>query len=117
MKNLLKKFGGILERIDHLRDGLLFLFIKPYWPRRITPNQLTYLRIFIGATIFVFVFFLGIDNKALIITLFGIGILTDLFDGSVARGLNKATEFGAMLDPLADRILILPIAVYSLFQN
>ena len=42
--------------------------------------------------------------------------MTDLFDGSVARGLNEITEFGAMLDSTADRILIIPIAFYALFK-
>ena len=49
------------------------------------------------------------------ISLFFVGIATDLLDGSVARGLNKVTKFGTMLDPIADRVLIFPIAVYSLF--
>ena len=40
-----------------------------------------------------------------------------MFDGSVARGLNEVTEFGAMLDSTADRILILPIAIYSLYAT
>mgnify|MGYP001566719931 CR=1 FL=1 len=48
-------------------------------------------------------------------SLFFFGALTDLLDGSVARGKNMITELGAILDPVADRIMIIPIAVYSLF--
>jgi len=106
-----------LEKIDHYRDKLLFVFIKPFWPRIITPNHLTYLRITVSLVLFVLLFFFGIENKLLIISLFCLGAATDLFDGSVARGLNKATKFGAMLDPIADRILILPIAIYSLYGS
>lgn len=113
---ILKDLKNFLEKLDHYRDELLFLFIKPYWPRNILPNHITYVRVFIGALLFVLLFFFGIEDNLLIISLFCIGVLTDLFDGSVARGLNKATEFGAMLDPIADRILILPIAVYSLYK-
>lgn len=40
-----------------------------------------------------------------------------MIDGSVARGLDKVTEFGTMLDPLADRVLIFPIAFYSLYKS
>ena len=115
MKTFLDDFKDFLEKVDHYRDELLFLFIKPCWPRKISPNQITYARVAVGAALFVLLFFFGIENKLLIISLFCIGALTDLFDGSVARGLNKETEFGAMLDPVADRILILPIAVYSLY--
>ncbi len=114
MNNLIEKFKDFLEKLDYYRDEILFVFIKPYWPRKITPNQLTYIRLAIGLLLFVLLFYFGIENKALIVSLFCVGVLTDLFDGSVARGLDKITEFGTMLDPLADRILILPIAIYSL---
>ena len=49
--------------------------------------------------------------------LFIIGISTDLLDGSVARCLKRETKFGAMLDSIADRILIIPIAIYSLLHG
>lgn len=116
MKMFFEDLKFFLEKIDHYRDEFLFLFIKPYWPRKIIPNHITYLRVVIGVLLFILLFFFGIENKFLIISLFCIGVLTDLFDGSVARGLNKVTEFGAMLDSTADRILIIPIAVYSLFN-
>jgi len=105
-----------LKRIDYYRDQLLFLFIKPCWPRKITPNHLTYIRIAIGVVLFVLLFFLSIEGKLLILSLFCLGAITDLFDGSVARGLNKETELGTMLDPIADRILVIPIAVYGLYK-
>ncbi len=114
---ILDYIGSFLKKIDHYRDELLFLFIKPYWPRKITPNHLTYTRIFIGVLLFILLFFFSIENKLLIISLFCFGVLTDLFDGSVARGLDKVTEFGATLDATADRVIILPIAVYSLYPT
>jgi len=116
MKNFFDDLKFFLEKMDHYRDEFLFLFIKPYWPRKITPNHITYTRIIISIILFVLLFFLGIENKLLIISLFCVGVVTDLFDGSVARGKNMVTEFGAMLDSTADRILIIPIAVYSLFD-
>lgn len=117
MKLILEKVKSFLEKIDHYRDQLLFLFIKPYWPRKISPNQITYVRVAIGMVLFALLFVFRIEDKFLIISLFCLGALTDLFDGSVARGLNRVTDFGSMLDPVADRILIIPIAVYSLLEN
>lgn len=117
IKKLLDYVQKFLERLDHYRDELLFLFIKPFWPRKITPNHITWVRIVVSILLFIFLFFLGVIDKVLILSLFCVGVLTDMFDGSVARGLNKVTEFGAMLDPVADKLLILPIAVYSLFTN
>lgn len=116
MKKFLAWLQNFLEKIDHYRDELLFLFIKPYWPRKIIPNYITYLRLFIGILFFILLFFFGIENKPLIISLFCFGILTDFIDGPVARGTDKVTEFGAMLDSTADRIFVLPIAIYSLYK-
>jgi len=104
-----------LEKVDNLKDRFLFVFIKPYWPRVITPNHVTYVRVVIGIALFILLFFFNVGNKALIVGLFCIGALSDFIDGPVARGTNRVTEYGAMLDSTADRILIIPIAVYSLF--
>lgn len=117
MKNLLYDLKSFFEKIDGLRDRVLFAFIKPYWPRQVSPNQLTIFRIVIGIFLFIVLFFYKESNALLVIPLFFIGTLTDLLDGSVARALNKETRVGAMLDPAADRILIIPIAVYSLFTD
>ncbi len=114
---ILNALESFLNRIDYYRDQLLFSFIKPYWPRKILPNHITWLRVLIGVALFIMLFFLGIKNKFLILPLFCLGAITDFLDGSVARGLNKVTEFGAMLDSTADRLLIIPLTIYSLYPS
>ena len=59
----------------------------------------------------------GYKNKIFLIFVFVFASLLDLFDGSVARGLNGVTALGAFLDGIADKILILPIAIYLLYEN
>ncbi|MDO8486465.1 MAG: CDP-alcohol phosphatidyltransferase family protein [Candidatus Staskawiczbacteria bacterium] len=115
MNKFIEELKFSLEKIDYYRDKVLFIFIKPFWPSKITPNSITTVRIIIGVLLFILLFFLKIENKTLIISLFFFGVMTDLLDGSVARGKNMVTELGAMLDPVADRIIIITIAVYSLF--
>jgi len=117
MREFLEQLKISLEKIDGLRDKYLSFFILPCWPRIILPNHLTISRIIIGVFLSITLFYYNNNDKAIIISLFLIGALTDLLDGSVARALKKETKLGAILDPIADRILIIPIAFYSLFSS
>lgn len=117
MVKIWRKSISFLEGLDKIRDEVLFVFIKPLWPRTITPNILTAVRIAIGLVLFVLLFYYQNNNGKLILSLFFIGAFTDLLDGSVARGLNMETKVGETFDPIADRILIIPIAFYSLFGS
>jgi CDP-diacylglycerol--glycerol-3-phosphate 3-phosphatidyltransferase len=69
------------------------------------PNQLTLLRFCMTA---VFAAILQSDwafaaTAGLI--LFGLASLTDYADGAIARSRNLVTDFGALMDPLVDKIL------------
>ncbi|MEA2509513.1 MAG: hypothetical protein QOG21_1595 [Actinomycetota bacterium] len=72
------------------------------------PNVLSGLRL---ATVPVFVglFISGHTNPAVII--YGCAAWTDFFDGLIARRLGQVSELGKFLDPLADRVFILALAV------
>ena len=68
-------------------------------------NLLTFARIIIAALIFVF---LALKNYYLVaLMLFFIAGLTDYFDGFLARKYNATSQIGEILDPLADKILII----------
>ena len=113
---VIKEIKNLLEKINQCRDRILSPFIKKYWPRQIAPNHLTVSRIVLGIVCAVLLFS-GLGKKIIVIPFCGLAMLTDLFDGSVARVLNKTTKIGAWLDPIADRTLIIPIAVYVLYKN
>ncbi|NLY52418.1 MAG: CDP-diacylglycerol--glycerol-3-phosphate 3-phosphatidyltransferase [Firmicutes bacterium] len=75
-------------------------------------NILTLLRL-AAVPLFVYLFSLeGIDPRwiALIFVLTGI---TDVLDGRLARSRNEVTRFGTLVDPLADKLMVLA-AVFSL---
>ncbi|MGD8796552.1 MAG: CDP-alcohol phosphatidyltransferase family protein, partial [Thiohalophilus sp.] len=71
------------------------------------PTQLTLFRIGI-IPLFVVVFYFplfGINNYLLTAIYFLAGI-TDWFDGYLARKWDQQSEFGAFLDPVADKLLV-----------
>ena len=71
------------------------------------PNQLTVSRIILT---FVFMFFLfvpGLGAKILAFIVFTIAALTDLYDGRIARQRGLMTDFGRLMDPIADKVLVL----------
>ena len=77
-------------------------------------NGLTISRILIGLPI---IFALQSGNNALFILLILIGGLTDFLDGYLARKYNYESVFGAKLDPLADKILIIAPLIWLAHEN
>ena len=71
------------------------------------PNKLTLARI-IAVPVFVVLYMRGLFIPAFFI--FILASLTDMLDGKIARKYNLITNFGKIMDPLADKIL-----VYSAF--
>ena len=68
-------------------------------------NILTLSRILLAAIIFVLL--MSPDGYMLALVLFFLAGVTDYFDGYLARKYNAASQLGEILDPIADKILIL----------
>ena len=70
------------------------------------PNAFTLFRIIL-IPIFVIIFYIPFHSSGLIASIiFTIAALTDLLDGYLARRLNQFTDFGAFLDPVADKLMV-----------
>ena len=70
------------------------------------PNQLTILRLFLTA-IFVIARESGMSWGATVAAAaFAAAIITDYLDGVIARRTGTETDFGRLMDPLADKVLI-----------
>ena len=70
-------------------------------------NRITMLRILLA---FVFMFFLfcqGVWAKSLALVTFMLAALSDFLDGLIAHRRNIVTDFGRLMDPIADKILVL----------
>ena len=99
------------------------------------PNKLTMLRIFLTFIIIFILLFpfsaLGIDvpliyvNESIVIDvryiiagiLFILASITDFFDGMIARKYNLITDFGKMIDAIADKILVNSILIILCAQG
>jgi len=68
-------------------------------------NILTLSRILLAAIIFVLL--MSLDGYFLALVLFFLAGITDYFDGYLARKYNAVSQIGEILDPIADKILIL----------
>jgi cardiolipin synthase len=68
------------------------------------PNFLTLVRIL---TIPAFLILLTSGRPGLALAVFVAGGVTDALDGAIARLTDTKTELGAILDPLADKLLLL----------
>ena len=54
-----------------------------------------------------FLFCNGLWPKAISLVVFILAALSDYFDGMIAQRMNMVTDFGRLMDPIADKILVL----------
>ncbi len=72
-------------------------------------NKLTLLRIFlipVFLIVLLYDFRLGNMARYIAVSIFIIASITDALDGYVARSRNLVTNFGKLIDPLADKMLV-----------
>ena len=81
---------------------------------KIVPNILTVIRfIFIPSIIVSLIY----DNYVLALILFTLSSLTDVLDGKIARKYNAISDFGKLMDPLADKLTQLSILLTLAVKN
>lgn len=77
-------------------------------------NGLSLLRLFLTLPI-VIAIWNGYNYLALILGVFA--MITDYLDGYFARRLNQVTEYGKILDPLADKVIIISVVILLTYMN
>ena len=78
------------------------------------PNMLTILRFILIPFIVVFIAFNNYIAAFVVLTISGI---TDILDGFIARKFNFITNFGKLIDPLADKTTQISVLVTLAFKD
>ena len=79
------------------------------------PNSLTLLRIFLVPFLVVVLLTKFYGREFVGLSIFLLAAVTDFFDGWIARRSNRITRLGALLDPIADKLLM-SVAFISLVE-
>lgn len=96
--------------LDPVSTRLTYLIYK--WNINITPNQISFFRLIFLAPLALILFFVAAISKNTLFYMVSVFViyfvlLSDDMDGHLARGAKKGSEFGAFLDTISDRMLIL----------
>ena len=87
----------------------LSLFMISFIKLENLPNMLSFFRFLAGIAIlflYYFEFFSQNFTDIVVFVIFIIAALTDWFDGLIARNYKLSSNFGAFIDPVADKVLI-----------
>src|SRR5882724_4608079 len=108
-----------MPRVNGDASAAAPMLYPPLAWRRWLPNALTSLRLVFAAAFFVLLSVGDYPVRDLVVTpkaplwrylaaaaLFGLAALTDLLDGPLARRWKVVSKFGRVMDPFADKVLV-----------
>ncbi len=104
MPTLSPKREGILPAVERVRLGQLLK----------APNIISLCRI---GMVPIFLVLLSKDRFTAALYVFVLAAATDALDGTVARWFDIRTELGAILDPFADKLMLLSALVVLTFEH
>jgi CDP-diacylglycerol--glycerol-3-phosphate 3-phosphatidyltransferase len=103
------KARGVSNTQKYIDNVIDRLFLR-YIPRSITPNQVTLIR-FLLIPVVSLLLIIGKFDLALLVFIFAAS--TDFIDGAMARTRNQITDTGKVIDPIADKLLIMSVLLFT----
>lgn len=97
-----------------LTDRLIERAVLWALPRQLTPNHITLFRLV--ATVPT-IYLLFAEYYTIGIPFFLVVAFTDALDGALARTRNRITDWGRMFDPVADKMLVIPVLAILILKN
>ena len=82
-------------------------------------NFISFIRIFLAFPIFYYVSHITEISGAryILLSLYFVAYITDIADGYFARKFNQISELGKIIDPLADKILVILVITYLYYYE
>ncbi len=93
-------------------------------PSFVTPNMITMMRIFLATLLLYLIYFLESDRplafmslskNSIILIIYVIGVISDFWDGCLARFRQLESSWGKKLDAIADKIFLL-VLIFLLYN-
>lgn len=81
------------------------------------PNTLSFVRILTIPAIFLLILHSTRKNYPILIAVFVVSIWLDFFDGYLARKLKQETELGKILDPVADKLMVICLVLALIIRS
>ncbi len=81
------------------------------------PNLLTISRLVAVPIIAVLFFVPGLFSAITVVILFVLASLSDYFDGYLARQWGTQSDFGRVMDPIADKLLVISVIVMLIYSS
>ena len=82
-----------------------------------TPNKLTVLRVVLIPVFMLFYIMQGEAALYIALAVFIAATLTDHYDGKLARKNNQITTFGKLMDPIADKMLVIAALICFMYEH
>ena len=83
----------------------------------LTPNKITLFRVLLAPVLVMLLLTPGLYNAPIAALVIALGSLTDWLDGHLARRWAVESNFGRLLDPIADKLILVaalvPLAAYG----
>jgi phosphatidylglycerophosphate synthase len=102
------------------KDKLIYPLIK-HTPTWVNPNTISAVRLFLALCLFLFYRILLIKHNqtyslTILFVMFTLlGVISDLWDGALARARKHSSMIGVYIDSITDKVFILPILLIALY--
>lgn len=101
------------SKVQRTIDGIIDKMFLWAIPKSVKPNYVTIVRFILVPIVYLL---LVSGNTGLGLVVFVIAASTDFIDGAMARTRNQITDVGKIIDPVADKLLIIAVLLYIGFK-